>query len=80
MPCFKTDTKPAAGVKLLHGYLTTTPYSTQQECDQKCGEVGACCTGGATCRQAKPCACSGTSEVFIGQGVPCAPNPCNPLP
>lgn len=79
MPCFLNSVVGPGSI--VHTIARPFRYLTQQECEDNGDQngFGACCNG-VTCRQATPRDCVGNDDSFIGQGVPCEPNPCNPLP
>jgi hypothetical protein len=80
MVCFEQYGRLAANIAVIHGLVLKKPYATKQECEQECESgTGACC-GPTGCRSVKGCQCKSFGETFIGIGVPCTPNPCNPLP
>lgn len=41
---------------------------------------GACCLPSGECQFATPALCLGADGVYQGNGVPCLPNPCHPIP
>jgi len=51
-------------------------YATEQECNNNCSELGACCRANA-CTQETRCQCEqNNSGSFQGLGVPCSAAPC----
>jgi len=75
MPCFSTGTIGGApGIGPADG----NGFATEAECLEQCVE-GACCENG-TCTIKPRCQCNAPGAVFAGNGVPCSPDPCNPLP
>jgi hypothetical protein len=50
------------------------PFSTEDECNQACGD-GACCEG-ATCSVKPKCQCHGAGKTFKGVGTTCGAGTC----
>jgi hypothetical protein len=70
-PCFQT---PPGDPYYADGSGVT--YATEQDCNDHCSELGACCRGDI-CYQETRCQCEQNNEgAFQGIGVPCSAAPC----
>jgi hypothetical protein len=72
-PCFEGDPGPGYTPK-DHG-----PYQSQEECEEDCSQLGACCTP-TGCEQRTRCDCrQEDGNSFAGIGVSCEEQPCECL-
>jgi len=70
-PCFQT---PPGDPYYADGSGVT--YATEQDCNDHCSELGACCRGDL-CFQETRCQCEQNNQgAFQGIGVPCSAAPC----
>jgi hypothetical protein len=70
-PCFQTPPGDP-----YYADVSGVTYATEQDCNDHCSELGACCRGNL-CSQETRCQCEQNNEgAFQGIGVPCSAAPC----
>lgn len=70
-PCFQGDPPPGFLIK------ESGPYASQEECDDDCSILGACCTPQG-CIQTTRCNCrKEDGKNWLGVGISCTPDPCD---